>query len=115
MAIGIYCDVHIPEPITAGLRRRGVHVLTAREDGSRRWTDRSLLSRATSLGMMFYTHDDDLLAEANRRSKIGEPFSGVVFSRALASPVGRCIDDLEIIAKSLEPEELKNRIEYIPF
>jgi hypothetical protein len=29
--------------------------------------------------------------------------------------VGRCIDDLELIAKTFEPEDLKDRVEFIPF
>ena len=115
MPIGIYTDVHIPRAITIGLRARGVRVLTAQEDGTATSTDPELLSRATTLEMILYTHDDDLLIEANRRIKIGKEFTGVVFSRFLNSPIGRCIDDLEIIAKSLDDSELKNVVEFIPF
>lgn len=115
MPVGILCDVHIPQPIIDGLRRRNVQVITAHEDGSRRLTDRRLLTRATELQMFLYTHDDDLLVDASRRRKTGESFSGIIYSRARLSPVGPCIDDLELIAKALEPEDLNSRIEYIPF
>jgi hypothetical protein len=34
MAIAFYFDVHIPKPITNGLRLRGVDVLTSQEDAT---------------------------------------------------------------------------------
>ena len=30
MSLGLYMDVHVPRPITRGLRRRGVDVLRAK-------------------------------------------------------------------------------------
>lgn len=41
----LYMDVHVNAAITAGLRRRRVEVLTAREDGSTRFEDTELLDR----------------------------------------------------------------------
>jgi hypothetical protein len=46
MSLGLYMDVHAPRPITRGLRRRGVDVLTAQEDGAARAPDPELLRRA---------------------------------------------------------------------
>ena len=115
MSVGVYMDVHISRAIVVGLRLRGVHVLTAQEDGTATVSDARLLDRATELGMLLFTHDDDLLAEADKRIRAGTEFGGIVFSRFLRSPIGRCIDDLEIIAKSTEKSDLKNLIEFIPF
>ncbi|CAN5483383.1 DUF5615 family PIN-like protein [soil metagenome] len=115
MPIGIYMDVHIPRAITLGLRARHVDVITAQDDGTATSTDPALLNRAMALGMMLDTFDDDLLIEANRRDKNGEKFTGVIFSRLTDSPVGKCIEDLELIAKTLDRADLINRIEYIPF
>lgn len=67
MAVGIYMDVHIPRAITNGLRLRGVDVLTAQEDETITLTDAQLLDRATELGRMLYSQDDDLLVEAHFR------------------------------------------------
>ena len=44
-----YFDVHVPAAITDQLRRRGVDVLTAQEDGSGELDDPVLLERATAL------------------------------------------------------------------
>ena len=62
-----------------------------------------------------YTQDDDLLAEAHHRQKAGESFAGVIYSHQLRSPIGKCIDDLKLIAKAFEPDDLKGRVEFIPF
>jgi predicted nuclease of predicted toxin-antitoxin system len=108
-------DVHVPRAITNGLKRRGVDVLTAQEDGSAELDDPPLLDRATELNRPLYTQDDDLLVEARRRQTAGELFSGVIYSHQLRSPIGRCVDDLELIAGTFDPEEMKNRVEFIPF
>ena len=34
--------------------------------------------------------------------------------RALRITIGRCVQDLELIAKAGEPEEMANRVEYLP-
>ena len=115
MAVGIYMDVHIPRSITNGLRLRGVDVLTAQEDHTITLTDPKLLDRATELGRILYSQDDDLLIEAHYRLQSNIKFSGVIYSHQLSSPIGRCVEDLEIIAKSLAPEDIENRIEFVPF
>ena len=108
-------DVQIPSAISIGLRIRDVQVITAQEDGAARLADPDLLTRATALRMLLYTHDDDFLKEAHSRIANNEPFCGVIFSQHLNSPTGRCIDDLEIIAKTLETTDLIGRVEFIPF
>jgi predicted nuclease of predicted toxin-antitoxin system len=115
MAVGIYMDVHIPRAITNGLRLRGVDVLTSQEDETITLSDSELLDRAARLKRILYSQDDDLLAEAHLRLEKKVEFSGVIYSHQLSSPIGRCIEDLEIIAKSLEIEDIANRIEFIPF
>jgi hypothetical protein len=115
MPIGLYMDVHIPKAITIGLRLRGVDVLTAQEDGTITLSDADLLNRATELGRILYSHDDDLLAEAHARLSHGKNFAGVIYSHQLTSPIGHCIEDLEIIAKTCEPVDMLNQIEFIPF
>lgn len=46
MSLRLYMDVHVRWAITAGLRRRGLDVLTAQEDGAARFEDPALLDRA---------------------------------------------------------------------
>ena len=114
MAIKLHMDHHVPRAITVGLRLRGVDVVTAHEDGASQLDDSALLDRATSLGRVLFTQDDDLLVEATRRQREGIHFSGVIYAHQLRASIGRCVDDLEIIAQAGEPEDLINRVEFLP-
>jgi hypothetical protein len=58
-------DVHVPAAITAGLRLRGIDVLTSQEDGSDRWPDDQLLERSSKLGRVIFSQDDDMLSLAS--------------------------------------------------
>ena len=80
MAIMLYMDHHVERAITLGLRARGVDVLTAFEDGADRLADAELLDRATALGRVLFTRDDDLLDEATKRQRTGERFCGVIYA-----------------------------------
>ncbi len=63
MSVAFYMDVHVPRAVTIGLRLRGIDVLTAQADESAGLNDSALLKRATELGRILVTQDDDLLAE----------------------------------------------------
>lgn len=89
-------------------------MLTAAEDEFSRKSDPDLLSRATSLGRVMFTNDDDFLVEAARRQRAGERFAGLAYAHQLGITIGRAIDDLELIAKVYDPADLENRVEYLP-
>jgi len=108
-------DHHVPSAVTAGLRRRGVDAATAEEDGSATLDDDSLLSRATQLGRVLYSQDDDLLAIAHDRQREGRDFSGVAYAHQLAISVGQAVRDLELLAKVMEAVEMQNRVEFLPY
>lgn len=107
-------DVHVRREVTKGLRLRGVDVLTAQEDGAKELNDPDLLDRATVLGRVPFTQDDDLLREAAQRQSIGQNFAGVVYGHQLNMAIRQCIDDLELIAKATEPDEWIDRLTYLP-
>ena len=114
MSVTLYMDVHVPQAITAGLRLRQVDVLTAQEDGTRRFSDPDLLDRATILDRVLFTRDEDLLREAAQRQQRGEFFAGVIYAHQETVTIGQCIEDLELLAKVNEPEDFANRVEYLP-
>jgi hypothetical protein len=107
-------DVHVPRAITAGLRRRRVDVLTAQEDGSDRLDDPPLLERANQLQRILFTSDRDLLVEAALRQRKGIPFPGLIYAHPLRVSIGACIRDLQRIASSGEPDDLRNRVQFLP-
>jgi predicted nuclease of predicted toxin-antitoxin system len=112
--ISIYMDQHVPRAITEGLRLRGVDVITAYEDRSDKMEDSALLDRATKLGRVLFTQDNDLLHEGARRQKEGTPFNGVIYAHQMRVSIGTCIHDLEIISKAGEPEDLYNKVQFLP-
>jgi Domain of unknown function (DUF5615) len=71
-------DVPVKAAITAGLRRRGINVVTAQEDGGSRLEDTALLERATALQRVLFSQDDDLLAVARARQTTGVFFAGLM-------------------------------------
>lgn len=114
MPLAFYMDQHVARAITLGLRMRGVEVTTAYEDGTSEIDDATLLDRAGALGRVLFTRDDDLLAEATQRQRAGMLFRGVVYAHQLRVSIGTCVQDLEIIAKAGEPEDLLNGVIFLP-
>jgi predicted nuclease of predicted toxin-antitoxin system len=114
MTVALYMDVHVHRAITTGLRLRNVDVLTAQEDGHRTAEDDRLLDRVTELKRVLFTQDEDLLAEAKRRQEEGIPFAGIIYAHQLRITIGRCVNELELIARASEASELANRVEYLP-
>ena len=100
MPLQFYFDQHVPKVIADGLQSRGVDVLTAFEDGSSELEDDQLLERATLLKRILFSQDEDLLVLANDHQRKGKSFSGVIY--------------LELIAKTLTSEEVKNTVIYLP-
>ena len=114
MPLKLYMDQHVPRAITIGLRMRGVDVITAHEDAAGNLADSALLDRAGKLGRVLFTQDDDLAVEALRKQRDVVPFSGVIYAHQLRTSIGRCIQDLEVIASAGEAEDMANRIEFLP-
>jgi len=114
MPIAFYMEHHVPRAITLGLRLREVDVITAYEDGTSELDDPALLDRAGALERVLFTRDDDLLAEATKRQRAGIPFRGVIYAHQLRVSIGTCVQDLEIIAKAGESEDLMNGMMFLP-
>ena len=107
-------DHHVPRAVTEGLRRRGVDVVTAHEDGSAEADDERLLDRATELGRILYPNDKDFLAITPRWLQERRPFAGVVYAQQGTVTVGKAIEDLELVARASDAEYMRNRVEYLP-
>ena len=114
MSVALYMDENVHRGITDGLRIRNVDVLTVQEDGRTGYPDPLILDRATELERVLFSQDEDFLAEANRRQYKKINFTGVIYAHKLGISVGDCVRDLEIIAKAAYPQELSNRVQYLP-
>lgn len=114
MSIALYMDEQVPKAVTLGLRRRGIDVLTVQEDHYTSTPDPIVLDRATQLGRVIFTQDDDFLIEAHRRQVEGVNFGGVIYGHQRDVSIGDCVRDLELIAKTCEPEDYVNFVQYLP-
>jgi hypothetical protein len=66
------------------------------------------------LGRVLFSRDDDLLREATRRQRAGIAFGGVIYAHQREVSIGRCTLDLHLIAEASEPEELRDRVIFLP-
>jgi hypothetical protein len=106
-------DHHVPQAITHGLQLRGVDVITAYQDSAHQLSDPALLERATDLGRVLFTQDDDLLVLASNWQKSGQQFTGLIYAHQLQVSIGSCVQQLEIITKAGDPSDLVNQIEFL--
>ncbi len=114
MPIKIYMDHNVSSKITKGLCDKGINVMTAFEDNAHKMEDRDLLDRASESGRVIFTHDTDFLKEGAIRQKKGVFFRGIIYIHQRNHSVSQCIRDIENISKTKNPEDLFNRIEYLP-
>ena len=113
MSLKLYMDHNVRQEIIHGLRRRGVDVLTAFEDGADRLPDPQLLDRATVLGRVLVSRDEDLIREAIRDRAVARNLPGH-YSHQIRVTIGQCVNELELLAKLEEPEDYRNRLLRLP-
>ena len=114
MSLRLYMDHNVHAGITQGLRNRGVDCLTAAEDFMAAAEDEEILVRATALGRVVFSEDVDFLALASQWLASGRPFAGVIFASQMGITIGQAISDLELFAKVLDSEDMRNQLERIP-
>ena len=113
MSLRLYVDEQVQRAITDAIRVQGVDVLTVKDDGHRHVRDPVLLDRATGLGRVMFTQDEDLLTEGVRRQRVGQHFAGVIFGHQHL-PIRVCVDDIVLLVEATDPEEFFSGIEYLP-
>ena len=101
-------DEHIPAAVTAGLRKRGVDVLTAREADMLEAADEEHLALATGQGRVIFTQDADFL----RLHATGVEHTGIAYAPQ-QTPIGRLVRGLMLIYQVLAPEDMHNHVEFI--
>jgi predicted nuclease of predicted toxin-antitoxin system len=114
VSLPLYTDHHISGAVIKELRRRGIDVLTAFEDEHAAASDEVLLVRATKLGRVIFTQDDDFLAIADDWQLAKRHFSGVIYTHQLRMTVGRMIADIQLILETTTSNEMCNTVVFIP-
>lgn len=95
------------------LRRRGIDLVTADEQGLLGASDAQHLKRATELDRVIVSADRDFFAIVSELLVRGESFPGLLFVQPHAT-VGETVRMLTEAAQFLEPEAIANTIEWIP-
>lgn len=113
MNLGLYTDENVPRAVVMGLRLRGVDVVTVYDDGRDSCPDEEILDRATELGRVVVTRDEDFLAAAHAHQQQGRTFAGIVYAHQLRVSIGQMVDDLELIANAALAGEYENRVEHL--
>jgi predicted nuclease of predicted toxin-antitoxin system len=114
MPIRYLLDEHLPKALAIGLRLRGIEVFMAYTEGVAGFSDTDLLRYATAQNMVLVSQDDDLLVIAADWQIKAIAFSGVIYSHQRQLSIGELVHDLELVANTLEPEELENTVLYLP-
>ena len=104
-----HLDEHCATAIAEGLRRRGVDVTTTPEVNLRGAVDEDQLAYIVAQGRVIFTEDDDFL----RIHSAGNPHPGIAYCHQHSRSIGEIIRGLLLIWDIYDPDELKNRVEFL--
>jgi len=107
--IRFHLDEHCPTALAEGLRRRGIDVTMTAELGLSGATDRDHLALARNQGRVIFTQDEDFLALHAE----GVEHAGIAYCHQEARSLGKIIRGLSLIWDVFEPEEMRNRVEWL--
>ena len=107
--IRFHLDENCDPRIAAGLALHGVDVTTTPEAGLLHASDEAQLAYAVAEGRVIATQDTDFL----RITATGQETPGVAFYPGQERSLGQVIRDLLLIWEVYEPEEMRNRVEFL--
>jgi predicted nuclease of predicted toxin-antitoxin system len=108
-ALTFHLDENCDPRIAVGLRLHDIDVGTTAEAGLLQASDEEQLAYATAQSRVIVTQDTDFL----RLAAAGQEHPGIVFYPAQNRSIGQVIRDVQLIWEVYEPEEMRNRVEYI--
>lgn len=113
MAIPLYADECVDAGVVAGLRRRGVDIVTAADVGLLGSSDEIQLEKARALARVVLSGDQDFLVLAHRCATDAVAFPGLLFIQPKTT-VGEVIRAVALLAMLLSPGEIAGWIEWVP-
>lgn len=115
MNVRYYLDRNPPRAVKLGLLRRGIDVIDTDDDGTATLRDEALLMRASALGRVIFTHDEDFLAISARWHAEGREHGGIVYVHMHRLSIGDMVRELERLATRATAEQLANSVVYLPW
>jgi predicted nuclease of predicted toxin-antitoxin system len=107
--IKFHLDESVSNAIGFGLRRRGIDVTTTPEMGLIGASDREQIAFAASEHRILITHDDDFVI----LHRSGITHTGITYCDQKRRSIGEILNTLILIWEALEPEEMKNQLEFL--
>jgi predicted nuclease of predicted toxin-antitoxin system len=107
--IRFHLDEHVAHAVADGLRKLGIDVTTTTDASLLGAEDADQIAYGLAQGRVIFTEDDDFLILAAR----GVEHAGIGYCAQNTRSIGQIIRALELIWEVNEPEEMKNRIEFI--
>lgn len=107
--IRFHLDEHVPHAVADGLRRQGIGVTTTTDAGVLGVPDADQIAYALVEGRVLFTEDADFLALA----ATGITHTGIAYCPQNTRSVGQIIRALSLIWQVYEPDEMRNRVEFI--
>ena len=107
--IRFHLDENGDPAVAEGLRRRGIDVTTTPEMGLLTASDEEQLEYARNRNRVTFTQDADFL----RLHAAGVNHPGVVYCHQQSRSVGEMIRGLVMIWEVLDPEDMRNRVEFL--
>lgn len=107
--IRFHLDENVSNAIADGLRRRGIDVTTTPEERLIGVSDEEQLAFALARGRVIFTQDADFL----RLDRSGVPHAEIAFCRKNRRSIGEIVNGLILIWEVLEPEEMRDRVEFL--
>lgn len=104
-----YFDQHVDPAVAAGLRKRGIDVLTAQDAGRCGFDDKDQLAFATAHARVVVTFDSDFL----NLHRAATPHAGIAWSPAEKHGVGSLVAALELLHGVLTAADMIDHVEYL--
>lgn len=107
--IRFHLDEHVPHAVADALGQLGIEVSTTTAAGLLGAADADHLAHGLAEVRVIFTEDDDFLALAAS----GVPHAGLVYCARNTRTIGQIVRALELLWEVYEPDEMKNRTEFI--
>ena len=91
------------------MRRRGINVTTTSEAGLIGVSDREQIAFSLSENRILITHDDDFVILHGS----GITHAGITYCDQKRRSIGEILNTLILIWETLEPEDMKNQLEFL--
>ena len=107
--IKFHLDEKVSNAIAEGLRRRGIDVTTTPEVGLISASDEEQIEFALTEKRVIFTQDDDFL----RLHQANVSHFGITYCRQRSRSIGEIINTLVLIWEWVEPDDIKEKVEFI--